>query len=125
MSAPEPTSESKPTGTPAGVRLCPFERIADPGSHGFVLKIGERHFHGFAVRQGNQVRGYVDRCPHAGVPLTRGLDDYLVSGGKLIGCHWHGALFQASDGRCVGGPCNGVALTPWPLVVENAWVVTA
>ena len=51
---------SKPTATPAGVRLCPLDQIADPGSHGFVLKLKAGHFHGFAVRRGATVRGYLD-----------------------------------------------------------------
>lgn len=119
------TGQLKLTSTPAGVRLCPLDQIADPGSHGFVLKLRAGYFHGFALRHGDGVRGYVDRCPHAGVPLTRGVDDYLVAGGELIACHWHGALFQAETGECVGGPCNGAALTEWPLAVEGGWVVTA
>ena len=114
-----------PTSTPAGVRLCPLDQIADPGSHGFVLKLKAGHFHGFAVRHGDDVRGWRDRCPHAGVPLTRGVDDYLVGDGSLIGCHWHGALFRTTDGQCVGGPCVGAALTEWPLAVEDGWVITA
>ena len=89
-----------------------------------MLKLRAGRFHGFAVRVGGTVHGYVDRCPHAGVPLTRGVDDYLVKGG-LIACHWHGALFRAQDGRCVGGPCNGASLTAWPLAVQDGWVVTA
>lgn len=120
MTAPPP----KPTSTPSGVRLCPLAQITDPGSHGFVLKLKAGYFHGLAVRHGTTVRGYVDRCPHAGVPLTRGVDDYLVANGTLIGCHWHGALFRAETGECVGGPCNGTALTEWPLVVDDGWVVT-
>ena len=112
------------TATPAGVRLCPVTEVADPGSHGFVLKLKAGYFHGFAVRSRGGVHGYVDRCPHAGVPLTRGVDDYLA-GRDLIACHWHGALFRARDGVCVGGPCAGAALTGWPLVVEDGWIVTA
>ena len=122
---PDPAPPARLTATPAGVRLCPLDQIAEPGSHGFVLKLKAGYFHGFAVRHGGTVRGYVDRCPHAGVPLTRGVDDYLVGRGKLIGCHWHGALFRAETGACVGGPCNGVGLTIWPLTVEEGWVVTA
>lgn len=110
---------------PAGVKLCPVDELADPGSRNFVLQLRSGRFHGFAVRQGDMVTGYVDRCPHAGVPLARKLDDYLTPDGKLIACSWHGALFDPSDGRCLGGPCTGSALTAWPLVIRDSWIVTA
>ncbi|MDB5459813.1 MAG: 2Fe-2S ferredoxin [Caulobacteraceae bacterium] len=111
--------------TPAGVTLCPLEDIPDPGSRGFVLEIRQRMFHGFVVRRGSEVFGYVDQCPHMGLPLARTLDDYLVPSGTLIACGWHGALFEISDGRCVGGPCAGAELHPWPVAVRAGMVVTA
>ena len=56
--------------TPAGVPLCSLETLADPGARNFVLQIKDAWFHGFVVRKGDQVFGYVDRCPHAGLPLA-------------------------------------------------------
>jgi nitrite reductase/ring-hydroxylating ferredoxin subunit len=111
--------------TPAGVRLGPLELIADGAARNFVLQIGEGRFHGFAVRQGEAVKGYVDRCPHAGLPLAQQLDAYLAPGGDLIACSWHGALFDIDTGLCVGGPCAGQSLRPWPLVVEDGAIKTA
>jgi len=111
--------------TPAGVRLCAVEAIPDPGARNFVLQIGEAFFHGFVVRTEGEVRGYVDRCPHAGLPLARALDDYLTPNKDLIACAWHGALFRPNDGVCVGGPCAGAHLTPWPVQVEDGWLKTA
>lgn len=110
--------------TPAGVRLCPIEEIGDPGARSFVLEIRGARFHGFVVRRGDQVRGWVDRCPHAGLPLARSLDDYLTPKKDLIACAWHGALFRPDDGLCVGGPCSGASLTPWPVVVQDGWLTT-
>ena len=49
--------------TPPGVTLCAETDIADPGSRGFVLQIGEAFFHGFVVRKDGQVAGWVDRWP--------------------------------------------------------------
>lgn len=111
--------------TPAGVKLGPLELIADGKARNFVLEIGEAHFHGFIVRKGETVYGYVDRCPHAGMPLAEELDEYLTSRGDLISCGWHGALFRIHDGYCVGGPCAGRSLTPWPVAIANGQIVTA
>lgn len=111
--------------TPAGVPLCRLDVLPDPGARNFVVKVGEAFFHGFVVRAGDVVRGYVDRCPHAGLPLARRLDDYLSPDGTLIACAWHGALFDLLDGACRAGPCIGQRLTPWPVVVEAGTVKTA
>lgn len=111
--------------TPAGVKLGPLELIAPGAARNFVLQIGPAYFHGFAVRRGDAVFGYVDRCPHAGLPLAQKLDDYLTPSGELIACSWHGALFEPNTGACVGGPCVGARLTPWPLEVRDGTIFTA
>lgn len=110
--------------TPPGVALGPLDQIADGKARNFVIQMRAGRFHGFVVRRGAAVFGYVDRCPHAGVPLTQTLDDYLTPDGSLIACNWHGALFEIADGRCVGGPCVGQALTPWPVRIDEGQLVT-
>lgn len=119
------TDAGRLTSTRAGIALCRLEDIADPGARNIVVEIGGRRFFGFVVRHGAAVRGYVDRCPHQGLPLAQVLDDYLTPDGGLIACSWHGALFRPDDGACVGGPCVGAALTPWPVTVTDGVVVTA
>jgi len=111
--------------TPAGVRLGSPDLIADGKARNFVLQMKAGRFHGFVVRRGEAVFGYVDRCPHAGLPLTQTLDGYLTPDGSLIACSWHGALFEPETGACVGGPCMGQALTPWPVAVRGGAIVTA
>ena len=111
--------------TPPGVRLAALDDIPDGGARNFVLQMKAGRFHGFVVRRGGAVFGYVDRCPHAGLPLTQRLDDYLTPDGSLIACSWHGALFQPESGACVGGPCMGQGLTPWPVEVRDGAIVTA
>jgi hypothetical protein len=44
--------------TPANVALGLIDDIADPGSRGYVLQIGEAFFHGFVVRKGGEVAGW-------------------------------------------------------------------
>lgn len=110
--------------TPAGVGLGPLDQIADSGARSYVLQIGDRRFHGFVVRRGGRAFGYVDRCPHAGLPLAQVLDHYLTPDGGLIACSWHGALFAVETGTGVGGPCVGARLSPWPVAVEDGRIVT-
>jgi nitrite reductase/ring-hydroxylating ferredoxin subunit len=117
-------SDARLVATPAGVRLGPLDLIADGKARNFVLQMKAGRFHGFVVRQGEGVFGYVDRCPHAGLPLAQTLDDYLTPDGALIACSWHGALFQPEDGLCVGGPCAGQSLTAWPVAVRDGQIVT-
>jgi nitrite reductase/ring-hydroxylating ferredoxin subunit len=111
--------------TPAGVRLCDLEDIADNGARNLVLQIGDARFHGFVLRRGTSVLGYVDRCPHMGLPLAHQLDGYLTPDNRLIACSWHGALFTLDEGRCVAGPCPGASLTVWPVVNRNGQIFTA
>lgn len=108
----------------AGARLCPLADIAEPGARGFAFRDGDALFAGFVVRAAGEVRGYEDRCPHAAMPLALMPDRYLTREGDLILCVSHGALFRPTDGACIGGPCAGRALTPWPVRVDGDEVVT-
>jgi nitrite reductase/ring-hydroxylating ferredoxin subunit len=90
-----------------------------------MFRSGDALFMGFVVRAGDAVRGWVDRCPHAGFPLAFPADRYLTREGDLILCASHGALFQLDDGLCVGGPCAGRRLAPWPVRVDDGRVLVA
>ena len=119
------STDERVYATPAGVRLGPLDLISPGAARSFVIQLRAGRFHGFVVRQGDDVHGYVDRCPHMGLPLAQTLDDYLAPSGGLIACSWHSALFEIATGRCVGGPCQGASLTPWPVKVEDGFIVTA
>ena len=118
-------SDERVFATPAGVTIGPLDDIADGAARNYVLQLRAGRFHGFVVRQGQEVFGYVDRCPHMGLPLAQTLDAYLTPDGSAITCSWHAALFAISDGKCLGGPCPGQALTPWPVAVQGDAIVTA
>lgn len=118
------SSDQRLSCTPAGVRLGPLEQIADGAARNFVLQMKAGRFHGFVVRRGEAVHGFVDRCPHAGLPLAQSLDRYLTDDGRYIACSWHGALFEPQTGACVGGPCAGQRLTAWPVAVVDGQIET-
>ncbi|MDG2521199.1 Rieske (2Fe-2S) protein [Caulobacter segnis] len=106
-----------------GTRLCALDEVAEPGAKGFRFRTGEAMFAGFVVRRAGTLVGYVDSCPHAGWPLAM-MDRYLTRDGNALLCAGHGALFRPEDGFCTVGPCAGESLTPWPVAVEDGWIVT-
>jgi len=113
------------TETPPNVTLGPLDLIPDGKARNFVLEMRAGRFHGFVVRQGEAVHGYLDLCAHMAHPLSNKLDDYLTPDGSHIQCSWHGALYRIEDGACVGGPCVGAKLRPWPVAVRDGMIVTA
>ncbi len=66
----------------------------------------------FAIRQDNELYAYWNSCPHMGIPLNWMPGKFLDLDSVFLQCSSHGALFQISDGECVGGPCVGDRLTP-------------
>ena len=119
------SNDERVFATPAGVTLGPLDAIPDGTARNYVLQLRGGRFHGFVVRRENEAYGYVDRCPHMSLPLAQELDRYLTPRGDLIACSWHSAVFAIDTGMCVGGPCVGRQLTPWPVVVVDDAIVTA
>lgn len=72
----------------------------------------------FAVRQGQQLFVYRNRCPHLGIPLEWMPDQFLDRDGHYIQCSTHGALFRIDSGQCVAGPCQGEFLEAIPFRIE-------
>jgi nitrite reductase/ring-hydroxylating ferredoxin subunit len=73
----------------------------------------------FVVRGDGGLRGYLNRCPHRGLPLNWLPDRFLDADGIHIQCANHGALFNIDDGYCVAGPCAGGRLTPVRLITRG------
>jgi len=105
--------------------ICRLADIADSAARGFTIGSGDWPLRGFVVRVRENVRGYVNRCPHAGHPLNLRPHLFLTPDGGLILCSSHGALFEKLTGYCVAGPCAGRALQPVPLKVEAGFVMLA
>lgn len=71
---------------------------------------------GILVSTSDGPRAFVNLCPHVPVPLDRPDEELLASDGRHLVCARHGALFLATSGLCVAGPCEGDSLTPLPIV---------
>jgi nitrite reductase/ring-hydroxylating ferredoxin subunit len=105
--------------------VCRLSDLEPHGTRAFTIGAGDWPLRGFVVRVGEAVRGYLNRCPHAGHPLNLLPDRFLTADGMLILCSSHGALFEKASGYCVAGPCAGRALTPVALEIRGGFVLLA
>lgn len=105
--------------------VCRLSDLEEHGARGFILGAGDWPLRGFVVRCGNEVRGYVNRCPHAGHPLDLRPHRFLTPDRAMILCSSHGALFEKDAGLCLAGPCAGERLRAVPLEVIGDVVLIA
>lgn len=104
------------------IALCDLD---DPGSAGFTLERDGERIAIFIVRRAEQAWGYVNNCPHAHVPLDWDNGRFLDLEGERIICSSHFARFDMATGACLGGPCRGQGLTPFPVEVRDGTVHAA
>jgi len=76
-----------------------------------VLEYG-RPARAFALRFDGAVRAYLNRCVHVPTEMDWQPGEFLDMDRRFILCSIHGAAYEPSDGRCVGGPCGSGRLTP-------------
>ena len=98
--------------------LCRLDDIPDGGAIAVdaLLPGGEESL--ILLRQGNQVRGYLNVCPHTGRRLDYAPGKFLLKNDTLI-CAVHGATFNQGDGLCIAGPCRGEHLREVNMRVEG------
>lgn len=89
------------------------DRAATPVSY----RTSEREVALLVVRQGSELRAYLDLCPHQFLPLTQRGKRVLSADGERLRCTNHNAEFAVADGRALGGPTGGCGLTPVALEV--------
>ncbi|WP_296989628.1 Rieske (2Fe-2S) protein [Thalassospira sp. UBA1131] len=105
----------------AGTVLCALSDLDATGAKGLNLS-GTGIF---VVRSGDDVFGYINSCPHIGVPLDMEPDEFISDFGDEIICSTHGARFRIEDGECVSGPCTGDMLEPVAVKIKDDQVVLA
>lgn len=105
-------------------RICALADLEATGAKEFEYG-NPRQFWGFVVRVphgGGDVRGYINACPHVGLPLNLTGDHFFDADGRLLLCQMHGALFRPEDGFCVSGPCAGERLKPLKIELRDGAV---
>lgn len=74
-------------------------------------------------RDGDQVRAWLNVCPHAGRRLDWAPGKFLKSKEGLLVCAAHGASFELVGGACVAGPCRGSSLRAIAVSVADGEVL--
>ena len=103
--------------------LCESSALQEAtGSVTFEVMEHGRSAPAFAVRFDNQAVAYLNRCAHVPAELDWQPGEFWDQDKRFIICAVHGALYEPSDGVCVGGPCVGRHLRPIPLKEEAGQV---
>ena len=75
-------------------------------------------------RDGDDVRAWLNICPHAGRRLDWAPGRFLLSKDGLLVCAAHGASFELREGVCVAGRCRGESLRAVAVSVVDGQVRT-
>lgn len=96
----------------APVRLCAADELVERGDAVVFDVIQWRDkATAFAMRFDGEVVAYLNRCVHVPTEMDWQYGKFLDSGRDFIMCSIHGASYNPSNGRCVGGPCGRGSLT--------------
>ena len=104
---------------PSGTVICPANAVEPEQTRGFVISDPQssKCLDLIIWHTLDGFRGFVNRCPHLGLPLETFPDRFLNVLGDALVCSAHGAHFDAT-GLCLSGPCAGEALVPLELGVR-------
>jgi nitrite reductase/ring-hydroxylating ferredoxin subunit len=60
----------------------------------------------FALRFEGRVVSYLNRCAHVPAEMDWQSGEFLDAERRFIICSIHGATYEPTNGRCIGGPCG-------------------
>lgn len=124
MSVPPPPRSPSSSSIGLPQRLCRLVDIEEGEGKSLQLRdeMGAREL--VVLRVGGSVYGYLNSCPHLGVPLEMVADRFMNAAGTHVICRTHGALFEPATGYCISGPCAGQSLTPISVELdEQGWLL--
>ena len=108
-----------------GTHICPLEALAEKPARSFILR-GDTDAQQIDViiwREGQEILGFVNQCPHLHLPLETMPDRLLNNAQTALLCSAHGAQFDR-QGFCFIGPCKGDALKRLDVAVMDTRVDT-
>lgn len=111
------------SAAPAETVLAGLQSLPDQGFHAVTAVIDGDAETLVLYRDGEQVRAWLNVCPHAGRALDWAPGQFLKSREGHLVCAVHGASFELQGGICVAGPCKGDALRAVPVQVRDGKVL--
>jgi len=91
--------------------ICGSAALRDSGAGvRFEVEYGGERAPAFAVRYDGRVFAYLNRCAHVAMELDWQEGRFFDFEGRDLICSTHGAVYAASSGQCLGGPCGGAPL---------------
>jgi nitrite reductase/ring-hydroxylating ferredoxin subunit len=109
----------------SGFEICALEGIPDGRGRVFQLPTEQNNLCLLVLRSGDHCFGYINRCPHFGVPLAACDSHLLYEPNRWVKCNVHYARFRWQDGFCEAGECAGESLQRVPLEVKNGKILLA
>ena len=117
-----------PHAPPAGTLLGQLDALTDGSATLQALPAPqgdtEPPFRYLLLRSGSEVKAYVNRCAHFGVPLAARQDLLIFVPHTSLSCNVRYARYRWSDGACASGECEGVGLLPIPVQVDAQGCIT-
>ena len=104
------------------MRLSALNDIADGGFAEVEATIDGDAESLVIYRVGDEVRAWLNVCPHAGRRLDWAPGQFLKSKDGHLVCAAHGASFELDRGDCIAGPCRGDALRAVQVQVRDGEV---
>ena len=104
------------------MRLSALNDIADGGFAEVEATIDGDAESLVLYRVGDEVRAWLNVCPHAGRRLDWAPGQFLKSKDGHLVCAAHGASFELDRGDCVAGPCRGECLRAVAVRVDDGQV---
>ncbi|MEI2795713.1 Rieske 2Fe-2S domain-containing protein [Pseudoxanthomonas sp. F11] len=104
------------------MRLSALNDIADGGFAEVEAMIDGDAESLVLYRLGDEVRAWLNVCPHAGRRLDWAPGQFLKSKDGYLVCAAHGASFELNRGDCIAGPCRGDALRAVQVQVRDGEV---
>jgi nitrite reductase/ring-hydroxylating ferredoxin subunit len=104
--------------------ICATYAVEDGQAAGFMLMRkqldgGAKPWPILITRKGNNFFGFENICPHQGLRLDTVPGEFMDEEGNFITCGNHHAQFDLDTGHCFIGPCQGQALAPIKLIIDD------